>query len=183
GYPALPHRRTQPAETMHLALGQRMLRVDFQTGVINLLDRWVPRQPFGNGGRVGAGSLHPQGEVLQAAEHKDAVESPAYTADRVVEKCHAFGQLAIFADDRYSADDVGMTIQVFRRRVHDDIDTEIEWTLHPWAGECIIYPGQDAALAGNLRNGLQVDQLQERVCGRLHPDQLCLGPKRRFKRV
>ena len=85
-------------------------------------------QPARDRERVGLVPLHAHGERLGAAQHQEAVERRLAAAQRVLEEREAGAQVRIAADDG-AADDVGVAVQVLRRRVDDQVGAEIERAL------------------------------------------------------
>ena len=69
-----------------------------------------------------------------------------------------------------TANDIGMPIQVFRRRVDDDIDTVLEWTLAVGREERIVGDGDRACRLRDLADRGQIDDVQQRIAGRFDPD-------------
>ncbi len=51
--------------------------------------------------------------------------------------------------------------RILGRRVHDDVGTELERTLDPRRGEGVVHDDQDPALARDLGDGGDIDQLQQ----------------------
>ncbi len=128
-------------------------------------------------------ALHAQGQGLQAAHGQKAVEGTGDRADSVLQEPDAFAQIRVLAHHQHAADDVGMPVQIFGRRMHDDIEAMLQRPLHPGAGEGVVADGDDSALARDGRNGGQIDQLQQGIGGRLYPNHFRLGLEGGFQRA
>src|SRR6185437_8704199 len=72
-----------PAESAHLASGQRVLGMRFQTGVPHCRDGWMPRENPREVQGIGTMRYHPQAEGLGSAENQPGIQRPRHpTADR-----------------------------------------------------------------------------------------------------
>jgi len=120
-------------------------------------------------------ALHAQGERLEAAQGQEAVERPGHSTYGVLEEGEALGELAVLADGDDTPHHVRMAVQVFGRRMEDDVEAELERALRPGCREGVVADGHDAALARRLGHALEIDQLEQRVGRRLHPDHARLG--------
>ena len=58
--------------------------------------------------------------------------------------------------------------------MHHEIEAEFQRSLDPWARERIVGHRQHVALARYLRHGREIDELQQRIAGRLDPYHLRL---------
>ena len=64
---------------------------------------------------------------------------PAIAPTAFCRKASCSAQLAAFvADHGDAADHVGMAVEVLGRRVHDDVEAELERPLHVGAGEGVV---------------------------------------------
>jgi hypothetical protein len=72
-------------------------------------------------------SFHAWAESLHATKHQPSVERRARESEGVDEIRDALGVLLVARNDG-AADDVGMAVQVLRRR-RDDVDTVLERSL------------------------------------------------------
>ena len=70
--------------------------------------------------RVLAVAVHAHRERLDAAQHEVAVERRRHRADRVLHEPELRRELVVVRRDE-AADDVGVTAEVLRARVHDDV--------------------------------------------------------------
>ena len=139
-------------------------------------------EALGERERVGAVPLHPHRERLQAAGDEERIERARHRADRVLQESEPLGE-SVVARDRHPADHVRMTVEILRRRVHDDVEAELERPLHPRRGERVVRDRGDAAPAGDRRHRFEIHQLQQRIRRRLDPDHARLGRERRLERL
>jgi hypothetical protein len=63
-----------------------------------------------------------------------------------------------------------MAVEVFGGGVEDDVEAIFQRALNPRAGEGVVGDGQDALGLGDRGDAGEVDQFQQRVGRRLHPD-------------
>ena len=80
------------------------------------------------------------------------------------------------ADDERAADDVGVAAAVLRGGVHDDVGAEGQRLLEVRRGEGVVDDQQRAGVVGDRGERLDVADVEQRVGGRLDPDQLGLRP-------
>ena len=169
--PLQPH-RDHPAEVSHLAASHGVPGVVGEAGVENLLDGRLLRQPDGQLGRVVAVSVHPDRERLQPAECQVAVERPGDAAGRVLVELDRVEQ--VLWPDHRPADHVRVPAEVLRRRVDDDVGPELDRLLEVGRRERVIDGQLGPVLVGDLGDGRDVEDLQERVGRRFDPDELGL---------
>ncbi len=162
------------AEAVHLALGQRVLRVALEAGVDHAFDGRVLFQPLGKFQRVRAMGLHAQVQGFQAAHGEEGIERAGDGTDRVLQEGQAFGQF-IGAGDDDAADNVGVAIDVLGGRVHYQIRAEFQRALHRRAAEGVVHHQQQAVLLGKRGNLGEIHQLEQRVGRRLGPDHAGVG--------
>ena len=93
---------------------------------------------------------HAHAERLQAAQHEVAVERARHAADRLLEEVELLGERVVARHDR-AADDVGVAVQVLRRRVHDDRRAELERPLEHRRRERVVDGERDAARRARSR--------------------------------
>ena len=93
------------------------------------------------------------------------------------------GLALLVADDRDAADHVGVAVEVLGRRVHDDVEAELERALHPGAREGVVGHGDEAARrARSAAIAREVGQLEQRIGRRLDPDHAaCRAAARRAR--
>ena len=80
-------------------------------------------------------ALHAQGERFQTAEHKKAIERALDRADGILQEPHSIPEFFVVSDNRNAADYVGMTVQILRRRMNDNVEAKFDWSLDPWRSE------------------------------------------------
>ncbi len=170
------------AEAGHLAFRERMLRVRGKAGVNDLFDRRVGFQPLRKRQGVFAVRTHAQREGLEAAQGEEAVERALDAADGVLQERHLLGELGVVANDRDAADHVRVAVEILGGRVHDDVRTQAERALQHRGSKGVVDHDQQAALARDLGNGSDIDQLEHRVGRGLDPHHLGIGANRRLER-
>ena len=94
-------------------------------------------QPGHDRDGVRAVPLHPQVERPQAAQDEEAVERSGHRAHRVLEEPQALGDGRV-RGDRHAEDRVGVTGEVLRRRVEDDVGAVLERPLERRRGERVV---------------------------------------------
>ena len=114
--------------------------------------------------------LHAHRERLEAPEHHVAVERARHAADGLLEEVQAFGEARVARHHR-AAHDVRVAVEVLRRRVNRQRGAERERPLEHRRRERVVDRQQDAARAGDGRDGGDVEDLEHRVARRLHPDE------------
>ena len=115
-------------------------------------------------------TLHSQRERFQTAQHKKTVERALNGADRVLQEPHPIAELFVVPDDRDAADHIGVSIQIFRRRMNRDVETELERPLDPRRRKRVVRYRKDLLLARNFRDRFQIDDFQKRIARRLDPN-------------
>ncbi len=65
--------------------------------------------------------------------------------------------------------------------MHDDVKTELQRPLDERGGKGVVADGQQPVSLGNVRYRLEVDELQQRIRGRLDPYQARKGADSRFE--
>src|SRR6266545_1690309 len=79
----------------------------------------------------------------------------------------------IAAADHRPTDHVGMPAEVLRRAVNHQIGAQLDRLLQIRRDEGVIDRQRRFRLVGQVGDGGDIDDLQERVCRRLDPDELC----------
>ena len=169
------------AVALHLALGQRMLRVALQTGVDHAFDGGMVFQPARQLQRVVAVRAHAQVQRLQAAQREKTVERPGDGADRVLQEGHRFGQLRRAGDDD-AADDVGMAVEVLGGRMQHQVRAVLQRTLQHGRAESVVHHQDQPVLAREGGHPGQIHQAQHGVGGRFRPDHARIGLERGLQR-
>ena len=114
--------------------------------------------------------LHAQRQSLQATQHKKAIERAGNCADRILKERDLVGEFLVFADHDNTADQIRMPIEIFGSGVHDDVEASFDRTLNPRSRKCVIANGNNFALARDLCDRFQINQLQQRVARRFDPN-------------
>src|SRR5690606_34512644 len=79
------------------------------------------------------------------------------------------------ARDHRAADEVAVAAEVLCGAVHDKIGAELEGLLQVGRGEGVVHGDQAAGAVALGGDGRDVGQVEQRVCGRLEPDELRAG--------
>ena len=141
-----------------------------QSGITHGLDFRLGREPARDFHRILAMPLHPQRERFQSTQREKTIEGPGNRADRILEKRNLITELLVFSHDDDPANHIGMAIQIFCRGMNNHIESEFDRPLNPWSGEGVIGDGDRIVRTRDFRHRLQIDQLQERIARRLHPN-------------
>src|SRR5690606_11146547 len=81
--------------------------------------------------------LHPDGKRLCTTQNKERIKRREDRTGAVLHKADPFGVLVVIKCDK-TADAVRMAVQVFGRRMHDDIYTVLDRTLEIRRKECVV---------------------------------------------
>src|SRR5204862_6924247 len=103
-----------------------MLRVGFQSGITDRLDLRLFFEPARNLQCVRAMALHSQRERFQTSQHQKTIECACDRADRILQKPQSIGKFLAISDDSDSTDQSRRTVQILRRRMDDNIETEYD---------------------------------------------------------
>ncbi len=167
-----------PAEVAHLLRRHLVAGVLRQARVEHLRHLGVADQCGDDPLGVGAVPFHPDGEGLDAAQRQEGVERPGHRARSVLQERDLLGQFVV-GGDHDAAHHVGVPAQVLGGRVHHDVRAEFQRLLQVWRGEGVVHDQLRARVAGNLRQGGDVTDVEQRIGGRLDPDQLGVRLDRR----
>src|SRR5437870_13687056 len=113
-------------------------------------------------------ALHPERERLRAAQNQPRVERTGHATRGVLNERDALVQISVVARER-SAYDVRVSAEVFRRRVKDEIRSELQRLLKIWAGERVVGEGERPAAVGDLDDRRDVEHLEQGIRRRLDP--------------
>ena len=80
-----------------------------------------------------------------------------------------------FGADQCATDAVGVAVEEFGGRVHDDIRAESQWALQHRRHEGVVHADFDAARVGQLADSRDVAEDHQRIGGRLDVNQLRIG--------
>jgi hypothetical protein len=129
----------------------------------------VPGEGGRDGLRVLAVALHPDRQGLQAAQDEPAVERAGDGPERLLEEAEPVGDGRVVRRDE-AADHVGVTAEVFRRGVEDEVGAQLEGLLEIRRGEGVVHDDYRPDGVCGLGRLADVDQVQEGVRRRLQPD-------------
>src|SRR3981081_4192614 len=104
------------------------MRVRRQPRIEDTLDVAVPLEPDGDRHRVVAVLAHAHGERLDPTQDEPGVERAWNGAERLLQEVEALGDRRVVRGDE-ATDGVRVTSEVLRRRVDDDVGSEVERTL------------------------------------------------------
>ena len=121
--------------------------------------------------------------VFSPRKRQEAVERARDRADGVLQEGELFAELLVVADDGDAADHVGMAVEVFRRRMHDEVEAVFQRALDVGAGEGVVGGKPPPGRLRDAGDRLEVAELEQRIGRRLDPDELRLGPERRPHRL
>src|SRR4051794_2061675 len=114
-------------------------------------------------------AVHAHRERLDAAEHEPGVERARHAAHRVLVVGEVLAELVVGRDEG-AADDVTVTTEVLRGRVHDDVCAELDRSLQVRRRERVVDDEPRAGVARDSCDRLDVGDVEQRVGRRLTPD-------------
>ena len=117
----------------------------------------------------------------QAAQGQIAVERAARHAEAVAPPGELLADRGVLPHDR-AADDVGVAVEILRRRMHDDVGAERDRLLQRRRQKRVVDDDERADLVGEARHRGDVDDAQQRIARRFDPDDLRLAGERRGER-
>ena len=91
--------------------------------------------------------LHSDGEGLGASEDEPCVEGAGDTPERVL-KVAEFLFECLVGDEEGSADDVGVSTEIFCGAVEHDVGSELKGLLETGCGECVVDDREEVSLSG-----------------------------------
>ncbi len=119
-------------------------------------------------------------QSTQAAQCQIGVERRARNARTVRPPDQTLVQFRRRCDDG-TADDVAVPVEIFSGRVQYEVCAERDWPLPRWRQERVVDEHQRARCMRLLSECANVDDPQQRIAGRLDPDQLRTKRERRCK--
>jgi hypothetical protein len=72
--------------------------------------------------------------------------------------------------NRNTADHVRMPVQILRRRMHDDVEPQLERPLYPRRGEGVVGDRENAARTRDRGHRLEINHLEQGIGRRFDPD-------------
>ena len=133
-------------------------------------------QRLGDQARILIVALHADVQGLQPAQHEEGIERARHRAHCVLQEGELLVQVVAAQHER-SGDHVAVAVQVLGHRVRDDVDAELQRPLEVRSREGVVADGDHVALAGDVSQRGKVADLQHRIGGRLHPEQLRVRPE------
>ena len=167
--PAVELEGDHAAEITHLPARHHMARVVREPRVEHPADGGVILEYLDDRARIGAVTVHPDREGLDSPQGEPGVERPGDRTHGVLQKTQPLPQLRLGGDER-SADHVAVTAQIFGGAVHDDVSTEGKGLLQVRRSEGVVDHQQRTHVAGDLREARDVRDAEQRIGGRLTPD-------------
>src|SRR5688572_26250975 len=113
---------------------------------------------------------HARVERSDAAKREKAVEWRAGQSETVRPPPELLAERGVASDDR-ATDDVAVAVQVFRRRVHDEIRAERDRLLEGGGEEGIVGDHQRADGVSGGGDASDVRDTQNRIARRFDPDE------------
>ncbi len=172
--------RDDAAEAAHLTLRKRVLRMRREARIVDFRDVVVTLEKRRDRTRILLVFAHAQRQCFRAAHGQIRIPRPRDRADGVLVKRNLRMQVGIVRDHD-AADDVAVTAEVFRRRVHHDVGPEFQGPLPVRRCERVV-DRDDLPRRFERRDRRDVDDSHEGIRRRLDPQQLRLGANRRARR-
>jgi hypothetical protein len=141
-----------------------------EAGIDHVAHGRVTGQEVGDPLGVVAMAIHPYAQRLQPAMSEEGIERAGDCAHGVLMEGDLLGQVEI-SYDQGAPDDVGVTADVFRRRMHHDVGTERQRLLEIGSREGVVDDQQGSAVVGSVGQCLDVTEVEQRVGGGLDPHQ------------
>ena len=123
--------------------------------------------------------LDTHGQRLQPAEHHEAVEGREDRAGRVLEEAELLGE-GVVRGHGHAADHVAVPVQVLGHRVDDDVGAHLEGPLEHGGREGVVHNDGDPSISPHGGHRLDIENLQQRIGRRFHPNHLRIRPKLRL---
>jgi N12 class adenine-specific DNA methylase len=163
------------AEAIHLRRGPIMTGIVRQARVAGLDDGRMSRESFGDRLRIGLSTVETDGQGAQSAQCQPHLEGAGDRSAHRSFGVHPLAQFAV-AGQRRAEDDIGVSGQVLRDRVDDDVGAEVERRLQQRSGERVVDGHKDPPLLGGGDQRRDVGDLEHRVRRRFDPQQPGGGP-------
>ena len=106
--------------------------------------------------------FHAQGECLRAAHHEPGIERGKNRPGAVLHEPDPLG-IVFVVQNHNPADAVRVAVQIFRSRVHDDIDAKLERPLQVWGHESVVANDARSRAMRDLADLFEVRQNHDRV--------------------
>ncbi|RUP51680.1 hypothetical protein BC936DRAFT_146634 [Jimgerdemannia flammicorona] len=105
-----------------------------------------------------------------------AVEGGWHGAERVLHELKLVVEVLVVGDGD-AHHDIGMTVDVLRNGMNDDIRAELERVLEVRTQEGVVDDEHGAVVVNTLGDGADVDEAESGVGRGFNPDELCVGLK------
>jgi len=135
-----------------------------KAGIVHALDLRMTFEEARDFERVRRMPLHPERQRAQSAQGKEAAERIEHAAGGVLQEAKPVDEIAVVANDRGAADDIGMTADIFGHRMDDDVEAELQRPLHDGRSESVV-GDRDERASGRSRRLPRVGDAQQRIAG------------------
>ena len=160
-----------------------MLGVAFETRIVDLFDGRMVFQKACDLHGIAAVTFHPDRQGFQRTQNHKTVEGTEHRSNRVLQEFQLFFQfLSSRSNHSYSANHIGVPVEVFGRTVHGDVETMVDGSLNPGGTKGVVADGNQSMPFGDPGNFSQIHQFQQGIRGTFHPDHPCVFPDFRFQK-
>ena len=163
--------RDDRAESFELASRGLVSRVARQAGIARQSDVWMAREAFGQGHRVALRPLQPQCQRSDPADREKGFEGAGCCARELPGLPQRRQQVRVAHGDD-AAEQVRVSADELRHRLHGHVGPERQWTLIERRSEGVVHAQDRATLPRCGADGVQVTHRQQRVRRRLQPNQV-----------
>src|SRR5581483_3580965 len=119
--------------------------------------------------RVLAMRPHSPWQCAHAAQDEPTIERRGDGAAGVLNVANAFEKVVVDLADENSAEHIAMAAEIFRGRMQDDIDAEVERALDDRRPGIVANANRISGVS-HFRDRSKIDNLQERIRRRFRPD-------------
>lgn len=144
----------------------------FKTWIIDSFDEWVGFKVVCESVGTGDMLFHSDLKSLESSDGKIAVEDGGSSSDRLGVEEELITEFLII-DNESSHDDIGVSTDVLRGGMEDDIATELEGSLEIHGGKSVVAENEtiiSSLLSGDFDDGLDINNLEGWVGWGLDPD-------------
>ena len=142
-----------------------------EAGEVDAADERVVLERVGRSRRVFFVALHSEFERFQSAQREPTVERRGNGAGRVLQELDRLEHRGILGESR-ALNQVGVSGEIFRDAVNDDVGAEFERLLEAGRGEGVVDDHERAAAVREAADRGDVVDEQARIGGRFDPDEL-----------
>ena len=93
----------------------------------------------------------------QTALSEDDLGDAGDCADRILQKRNLLGEFLLLTNHRHTTHQIGMSVQIFRRRMHNDIEPRFDRSLDPRSGKRVVGNRNDLLFACDFRDRFEID--------------------------